>query len=405
VLDAVAGELGIQYDAHAIGDYGAGPTVVLGGTGAWTDLTFALERPRFAHGQNGAADFRLVHPGFDLAVRDVAARVTAPTMAEDRIRAFCVDFNWGPRGFAPAGMYAHASAQEHFAWYRDLGVNTIQTFCVSCPGYAWYKSQVAPVQPVMQGEFLKELTALAHDAGMRVMGYFCVGANTYWRVKFPEMSHPFPNAIAIPFTEKYIEYLCAEIAEALQETDIDGFMIDWVYNGSHFYPDREYEWLRCEKIMYVQLFGEDFPGEEAMDQAVIDEFNRRATERCWTRIHETAKSIKPDCIIWLSAYDLAHPMLAGSRMLQEVDWLMNEHPDPDKLEAARQAAGPHTQLIQCVCGWGSQHDPAVILNDPRFADVGLYGFAKADPVTTLPPNDGSGNAHNIALLRAAYNAR
>src|SRR3972149_1184450 len=88
--------------------------------------------------------------------------VTKESPVGERIKAFCIDFNWGSEGFAPPGMYASASAKEHVEWYRQLGVNTIQTFCVSCPGYAWYRSEVAPVQPGMKGDFLNEITALGH---------------------------------------------------------------------------------------------------------------------------------------------------------------------------------------------------------------------------------------------------
>ncbi|HQE77336.1 MAG TPA: hypothetical protein PLK00_12970, partial [Candidatus Hydrogenedentes bacterium] len=110
----------------------------------------------------------------NMALGAVAGETSAPP---ERIKAFCIDFNWGPDGFAPPGMYTRASPKAHFEWYRDLGVNTIQTFCVSCPGYAWYRSEVAPVQPGMEGDFLAELTRLGHEGGMRVMGYFCIGAN------------------------------------------------------------------------------------------------------------------------------------------------------------------------------------------------------------------------------------
>jgi uncharacterized lipoprotein YddW (UPF0748 family) len=334
----------------------------------------------------------------------MAAPQAGDTAKPERIKAFCIDFNWAESGFAPPGMYVKASPKEHVEWYKKLGVNTIQTFCVSCPGYAWYRSEAAPVQPGMQGDFLKEITALGHAAGMRVMGYFCIGANAHWSETHPHAVHPHPNAIAIPFTTEYLDYLSKVIPDALKETGIDGFMIDWVYNASHFYPDKPYVWLDCEKHMYQELFGEPFPGEAAMDRAKMDEFNRRAVERCWERIRNAVKSAKPDCIIWLSCFDLQHPQIAGSRMLKEVDWLMNEHPDPAKLEAVRKDIGPHTRLIQCICGWGHQHDAAKIIHDPQFASVGLYGFARPDPGATLPLEDGSGNARNIAAMRRAFTA-
>lgn len=325
---------------------------------------------------------------------------TAPT--QERVKAFCVDFNWGLDGFAPPGLYAAASPKAHIEWYRDLGVNTIQTFCVSCPGYAWYRSGIAPIQPGMEGDFLREMVELGHAAGMRVMGYFCIGANTWWDQQHPELSHCLPSSISIPFTTPYLDYLGVIIPEAITKTGIDGFMIDWVFNASHFYPDKTYRWLDCEKVMYQELFGAPFPGDEAMDAAQISEFNRRALDRCWARIRDAAKGARPDCVIWLSCFDLQHPQVAGSRMLEEVDWCMNESPKTEKLEAARRAVGAKTKLIQCICGWGDQHDAAAIIADPRFKDVGLYGFARPDAATTLPPEDNSGNARNIAAMREAF---
>ena len=37
--------------------------------------------------------------------------------------------------------------------------------------------------------------------------------------------------------------------------------------------------------------------------------------------------------------------------------------------------------------------------------LGLYGFARPDLTTTLPPDDDSGNARNIAAMRKAFNLR
>ena len=68
-------------------------------------------------------------------------------LAGEAIRAFCIDFNWGPggpNGFAPPGLWADADPQQHFAWYAGLGANVIQTFAVSCNGYAWYQGGKGP---------------------------------------------------------------------------------------------------------------------------------------------------------------------------------------------------------------------------------------------------------------------
>ncbi len=332
-----------------------------------------------------------------LAVRGVRAEgagVGSTSPAGRRIKAFCIDFNWGPEGFAPAGMFQQASAKEHFAWYRDLGVNTIQTFCVSCCGHAWYRSGVAPTQPEMKGDFLAEITELGHGAGMKVMGYFCIGANTHWGKTHPELSHGAPSKIHIPFTTEYLDYLSRSMQDVVTKVPIDGFMVDWLFSP----PPK---WIACEQKMYAELLGEPFPGSAAITPARAAEFQRRATERAWSQIRKATKEARSGVIIWLSCYDLREPQVVGSRLFKEVDWLMNEHPDTRSLEAARREIGSHTRLIQCICGWGDQHNADRVLKDPQWADVGMYGFAKADVKTTLPPTTDA-NAKNIDAMRKAF---
>ena len=43
-----------------------------------------------------------------------------------------------------------------------MGNNVIQTFCVSCNGYAWYKNGVVPEQPGLKHDFLREVVRLGH---------------------------------------------------------------------------------------------------------------------------------------------------------------------------------------------------------------------------------------------------
>lgn len=337
----------------------------------------------------------------------------AGSQPKERIKAFNVDFNWGsggPNGFSAPGLYANASAEEHFQWYKELGVNTIQTFCVSCCGYAWYQSDVAPVQPGLNGDFLNEITELAHKDGIRVMGYFCVGANTWWGQNHPELSYGAPSAIHIPLTNEYLDYLCACIKDALTKTDIDGFMLDWFFNPPcppHQTPS-EIKWLPCEQKMYAELFDTPWPGKDNVDDTAVVEFCRRAVDRAWKRIYETTKSIKPDCIIWLSCFDLSHPQVTGSTMFRQIDWIMNETPTPSRLDAVMGMIGPDSRVIQCIVGGSRGYDASVVINDPKYADVGLYGFAPwPDEKTTLPHTESDNPtlaniANNIEIVRKAF---
>jgi hypothetical protein len=349
-----------------------------------------------------------------LAISLAAPLVSQGAEPGGRVTGFCIDFNWapgGPNGFARPGTFAKADPKAHFQWYKDLGVNTIQTFCVSCDGYAWYRgSQPAPTEPGLEHDFLKEITALGHAQGMRVMGYFCVGANTYWAQKNPELSYGADSNIHIPFCTEYLDYLSASIEDTLRKTGIDGFMIDWVFSPPVLMKETRVRWLPCEQRMYAELYGRPFPGKDKLAAKDELDFQRRALDRCWRRIHHAAKSVNPKCIIWLSCFDLRHPQVVGSRMFREVDWLMNENPDPTSLAATRKEAGPHTKIMQCLCGWGEKHDPRRVVGNPKYADVGFYGFAAANPATTLPFTGKSGSprdisdARNIEVLRQVFHS-
>lgn len=97
------------------------------------------------------------------------------------IQAFDIDFNWGEGGinaFAAPGLWADADPTEHIQWYADMGCTVVQTFAVSCNGYAWYKNGIVPEQPGLKYDFLPEMVRLGHERGMEVYGYFCASANT-----------------------------------------------------------------------------------------------------------------------------------------------------------------------------------------------------------------------------------
>ena len=137
--------------------------------------------------------------------------------AGEVIRAFCVDFNWGPggpNGFAPPGLWADADPEEHLAWYAGLGANVMQTFAVSCNGYAWYQGGKVPAQPGLRHDFTTRLVKLGHARGMEVMGYFCVAANTRWGKEHPDLSYGTPATFHLPLTDAYLNYLAEAITEA-----------------------------------------------------------------------------------------------------------------------------------------------------------------------------------------------
>ena len=340
----------------------------------------------------------------------IASMRLAAEQPADAIKAYCIDFNWGeggPNGFAPPGMWADADPAQHVAWYKAVGANVIQTFCVSCNGYAWYKNGLVPPQPGLRHDFLTETVRLGHKEGLRVMGYFCAGSNTRWGKEHPDLSYGIPSSPHIPYTDEYLSYLSAAIGDAVRKTGIDGFMVDWLWQ-----PDRAStggKWLDCEKKLYTELMGQAFPADGKLTEEQDVAYSRAAIARCWDAIHKAAKEANPNCIIWLSNNNPTHPHVVNSKMYKEVDWLMNEAGDLERVKALQPMIGAHTRLITCLANWNGQ-DPAAIVPAALKENIGLYGFTKpqADSLVPLEPclaepvRNLKGDARNIAVLARAY---
>jgi hypothetical protein len=328
------------------------------------------------------------------------------------IKSYCLDFNWGeggPNSFAAPGLWADVNPAEQVKWYKDLGVNVIQTFIVSCNGYAWYKNAPVPFQPGLVHDYLPEMVKLGHKEGMMVLGYLCIGSNTRWAMENPAYSYGYPSDRHIPYTRKYLEYLDRIIRDAIEKTGIDGFMVDWFYQ-----PDRSANgglWLESEKQRYRELTGMDFPGEESIDPEEYNYYSRLAIEECWTVIHRAAKETDPDAIIWLTAFDITHPHYINSRMFMEADWIMNEEGDIGRMDSIKKMIGPDTRLITCLANWNKK-DPVKTVTEARENGIGLYGFAKPEengllaPVESylIKPQDSfSGDERNIACFARYFN--
>lgn len=336
-----------------------------------------------------------------------------------KIKAFCVDFNWGPggpNGFAGPGHWADADPQKHVAWYEALGANVIQTFAVSCNGYAWYQGGKVPAQPGLKHDFLTEVVKLGHARRMLVMGYFCAGANTLWGQQRPDLSYGFPSVYHIPFTDAYLDYLTASIADALRKTGMDGFMMDWMWCPHDKARQQAHggKWLDAEKKLFETLMSKPFPGE---DKLAADEklaYERKAINRCWARIRDAAKRANPACVIWLSCSRVRDASIADSPMLKEVDWMMDEAGTPAAMKEVAPMFGPRTRQLLCVVGWGDRHDARGILSDAANARYGIYGFSKPNPdslplpiATYLgrPIESFKGNDRNIAALARFFAGR
>lgn len=335
--------------------------------------------------------------------------------ALEPIKAFSIDFNWGeggPNAFPAPGLCADANPEEHIRWYQDMGCNMIQTFAVSCNGYAWYKNGVIPEQPGLKYDFLTDMVKLGHERNIKVFGYFCVGANTKWGLDHPDLSYGIPSDPHIPFTTQYLDYLCAAIQDALNKTKMDGFMLDWIWNpGATMEPYPPLKWLDCEQEMFAELMDKPFPGKEKITPEIETEFRRKSIARCWKRIYETAKKENPKCLIWVTCCQMSSNDLVDSDIFKEADILMNEEGNVANVESIRNRVGEHTRLLTCLALWNKQ-DPAVIILQAMKANIGLYGFTKPHQNSLLPPIDTylakpvdefKGDDRNIAFFSRIFN--
>lgn len=350
----------------------------------------------------------LLLPSVQAAAQQAAGGGDAAKIKD--IKSYSLDFNWGEnRRFADPGRWSGAAPADHVAWYKALGANAIQTFAVSCNGYAWYKNGVVPEQPGLKHDFLPEIVKLGHQEGMLVFGYFCIGSNTRWGQENPEYSYGTPADYHIPYTDKYLAYLESAIGDAVSKTGIDGFMVDWLWQ-----PKRKStggKWLATEKKLYEQLMGKAFPGEDTLTPEQDLAYSRKAIDRTWKTIRKAAVKANPEAIIWLTVNKIRHPHVVNSEMYKQADWLMNEAGDIEGIQAVKTMIGPHTRLITCLASWNNM-DASQVVPAALDAGVGLYGFTKprtAGGIVPLaeilakPVGELRGDDRNIAVLARAFN--
>ncbi|MDR0611345.1 MAG: hypothetical protein LBG58_14645 [Planctomycetaceae bacterium] len=340
------------------------------------------------------------------------------TQTQEQIKAFCVDFNWDHdikwegRPWAKPGRWAEADPAEHVRWHKELGCNAIVSFAVSCNGYAWYKNSIVPEQPGLKHDFLTDMVRLGHKEGMKIFGYFCFGANWLWRENNPSENYGGSiHSYHIPFTNKYLDYICASIEDAFKKTGMDGLRIDWLWN-----PDK-IKWLTCEQEMYVELMGEKFPGTDNISKEQLNLFRKKSLNRCWQRMYETTKNHNKNNIVWHSINNFNHRDLVGDSvpmlMLQQSDWLTNEAGDLESLKKVAAKVGKQTRLVTCMARWNNQDVVKTIdeINTSNL-NVGLYGFTKPTNGTLPPPISSylakpvesfTGDDKNIAVFARVHN--
>ena len=340
------------------------------------------------------------------------------TTSAGDIKAYCIDFNWeknyGRSKLARLGAFAKSNPASHFAWYKMMGCNVIQTFCVSTNGYAWYKNGLVPEQPSLKHDYLPEMVKLGHADGMKVFGYFTIGANPRWAKLQPDQNYgtgkdsQIPGGYHVIYTDEYLDFLSKSITDAVNKTGIDGFMIDWLWQPSR--NETNGRWIEAEKKLYHQLMGKPYPGHDKLTRREEIDYSRKALTRAWKVIRKAAKDADPKCIVWLTVNKMDNPHVLNSDIYKEVDWLMNESGDMERIDQVKGMVGLHSRMITCMAAWTGV-DAIKVVPQALEEGVGLYGFngPKNKDVESLakllarPIAQLEGDERNISTLARVYN--
>ena len=195
---------------------------------------------------------------------------------------------------------------------------------------------------------------------------------------------------------------------------MDGFMVDWIWNPTDKVRKR-HSGCRLEKKLFEKLTGQPFPGEDKLTPEARLAYERKAIDRCWERIHSTAKRVESEMrhlALVQQGQRSRHRRLADAA--SEVDWMMDESGTPDAMRDVAAMFGPQTRQLLCVVGWGDKHDARKICTDAANADYGIYGFSNPNPdslplpVATYlsqPIESFKGNDRNIAILAYVFNVK
>lgn len=294
------------------------------------------------------------------------------------MKSFNVDFNWVNGKHAPANAYAQANAAELAKWYQELGCNNFWTFAVSFNGYAWYDSRYSPKVEGLKGNFTRDCVIEGHKRGMSVFAYHNLASNPVVEKAHPEWARPKETDLMnLVFCDEYLDLFCSMIDESIRQCGYDGLVIDW------FRPPvkRDDEWIPKEKEEFELLMGYPLPNKP--QQSEIWEYEKRSVEKAWRRVKETVKAAG-DIPIWTNQpfFRGEEAIWNGNILLKEADYLLNEGPDFGLLEWMRSQCGEHTQIVQNLCGW-PDHDLSC-MDEYDMSDVGLFGFAMADPASCFP---------------------
>lgn len=296
----------------------------------------------------------------------------------EMIKSFSIDFNWLNGKHSPGNAFACADAAAWADWYQELGCNNFWTFAVSFNGYAWYDSKYAPKIEGLQGNFTRACVEEGHKRGMSVFAYHNLASNPVIEKAHPEWARPAEvDLMNMVFCDEYLDLFCKLIDESIRECGYDGLVIDWFRTPLK----RAETWIPKEKEEFRLLMGYDLPEKPALSE--IREYEKRTIEKAWRRVKETVRAAG-DIPIWTNQpfYRGEEAIWNGNILLKEADYMLNEGPDFGLIEWLRGQCGAHTQIVQDICGW-PDHDLSC-LDQFDFTDIGLFGFAAADPKSCLP---------------------
>jgi len=144
------------------------------------------------------------------------------------IKLMHCDLNWAidpyQRPAAPHD-WAFVDPEEYFNWHMEIGTNVMYCQAYLFGGTALYPTRLGPVAPGPGSQLFPRLCKLAHDRGVPVWSYFCVGADLVmsnhrgdWVV--PGSRQCSPHGFLAP-ESGWTDLLCARVREFLGMFPVD----------------------------------------------------------------------------------------------------------------------------------------------------------------------------------------
>ncbi|MCK5806236.1 MAG: beta-galactosidase trimerization domain-containing protein [Lentisphaeria bacterium] len=195
-------------------------------------------------------------------------------------------------------------------WFQDCGVDFV-AFPARCNlGTAYYPTKLGIPHPSMERDLYGDLVKACHAKGIAISAYINIGLSheeayrhrewTTLRADGHMYAEPFGDSFfrQMCYNTGYAEHVAGMVREVAEWYDVDGFFFDCF----HTQPCIGAE---CMEKMKAE-------GVDHTDSVQLNDFNYRKMLAMAKRLSETARSVKPDMLLYFNGIDYRAQAELGS---------------------------------------------------------------------------------------------